>query len=62
MKKINFINILNVSTILYLIYFIFRYIDLTNKNLIQKTNINIYFYILIINIIYFILKRIKKGV
>lgn len=62
MKKINFINILNVSTILYLIYFIFRYIDLTNKNLIQKTNINIYFYILIINIIYFIIKRIKKGV
>ena len=61
MKKINFINILNISTILYLIYFIFRYIDLLNKNLIQKTNINIYFYILIINIIYFILKRIKKG-
>lgn len=62
MKKINFINILNVSTILYLIYFIFRYIDLTNKNLIQKTNINIYFFILVINIIYFILKRIKKEV
>lgn len=62
MKKINFINILNISTILYLIYFIFRYIDLTNKNLIQKTNINLYFYILIVNIIYFIIKRIKKEV
>lgn len=62
MKKINFINILNVSTILYLIYFIFRYIDLLNKNLIQKTNINIYFFILVINIIYFIMKRIKKEV
>lgn len=62
MKKINFINILNISTILYLSYFIFRYIDLLNKNLIQKTNINIYFYILIINIIYFIVKRIKKEV
>lgn len=62
MKKINFINILNISTILYLSYFIFRYIDLLNKNLIQKTNINLYFYILIINIIYFIIKRIKKEV
>lgn len=60
MKKINFINILNISTILYLSCFIFKYIDLTNKNLIQKANINIYFYILIINIIYFIIKRIKK--
>lgn len=58
-KKIDLINILNISTILYLIYFIFRYIDLVNKNLIQKANINLYVYILLINIFYFIIKRIK---
>lgn len=58
-KKIDWINILNISTILYILYFIINYIDLINKNLIQKANINLYIYILLINIFYFIRKRIK---
>ena len=59
-KKIDLINIFNISTILYISYFIIKYIDLVQKNLIPKANINVYMYILIINIIYFILKKIKK--
>ena len=59
-KKINWISIINISTITSITFFIFRYIDLVNKNLIQKANINFYVYILIINIIYFIYKRIRK--
>ena len=58
-KKIDLINIFNISTILYISYFIIKYIDLVNKNLIQKANINLYVYILIINIIYFIIKKNK---
>lgn len=58
-KKIDWINILNISTILYILYFIIKYIDLVNKDLIQKANINLYVYILLINIFYFIRKRIK---
>lgn len=59
-KKIDLINILNISTIISITYFICKYIDLINKNLIQKANINVYIYILIVNIIYFIYKRIRK--
>ncbi len=58
-KKIDLINILNISTIIYILYFIIKYIDLVNKNLIQKTNINLYFYILLVNVFYFIRKKIK---
>ena len=58
-KKIDLINILNISTIIYISCFILKYIDLVNKNLIQKANINLYVYILLINIFYFIRKRIK---
>lgn len=58
-KKIDLINILNISTIIYISFFIAKYIDLVNKNLIEKTNINLYVYILLINIFYFIRKRIK---
>ena len=58
-KKIDWINIVNISTILYILYFIIKYIDLVSKNLIQKANINLYVYILLINIFYFIRKRIK---
>ena len=59
-KKIDLINMLNILTIISITYFIFRYIDLVNKNLIEKININLYVYILIINIIYFVYKRIRK--
>lgn len=59
-KKIDLINILNISIIIYILYFIIKYIDLVNKNLIEKTNINSYIYILIANIIYFIITRIRK--
>ena len=58
-KKIDLINILNISTIIYISFFMVKYIDLVNKNLIQKANINLYVYILLINIFYFIIKRIK---
>lgn len=58
-KKIDLINILNISTILYITCFFLKYIDLVNKNLIEKTNINLYFYILLINLFYFIIKKIK---
>lgn len=58
-KKIDLINIINIFIILYILYFIIKYIDLVNKNLIEKTNINLYVYILLINIFYFIRKRIK---
>lgn len=58
-KKIDWINILNISAIIYISCFILKYIDLVNKNLIQKANINLYVYILLINIFYFIRKRIK---
>ena len=59
-KKIELINILNIATIISITYFIYKYIDLVNKNLIKKTNINIFIYILIANIIYFVIKRIRK--
>lgn len=58
-KKIDLINILNISTILYITCFFLKYIDLVNKNLIEKTNINLYVYILLINLFYFIRKKIK---
>ena len=58
-KKIDLINILNISAIIYISYFIIKYIDLVNKNLIEKASINIYVYILFANILYFIKKRIK---
>lgn len=58
-KKIDLINILNISTIIFITYFICKYIDLVSKNLIQKANINLYVYILLINIFYFIIKKIK---
>ena len=58
-KKIDLINILNISAIIYILFFIAKYIDLVNKNLIQKANINLYVCILLINLFYFIIKRIK---
>ena len=58
-KKIDWINIFNISTIIYISFFMVKYIDLVNKNLIQKANISLYVYILLINIFYFIIKRIK---
>jgi len=58
-KIFDFLFILNLSTILYLIYFILKYLDLANKNQIKSTNINIYFWILILNIFIFV-KRLSK--
>ena len=58
-KKIDWINILNISTIIYISCFFLKYVDLINKNLIEKTNMNLYVYILLINVFYFIRKRIK---
>lgn len=58
-QKLDFLFILNSIIITYLVYFIFTYIDLVNKNQISKTNINIYIYFLILNIAMFV-KRIIK--
>lgn len=58
-QKLDFLFILNSIIITYLVYFIFTYIDLVNKNQIAKTNINIYIYFLILNITMFV-KRIIK--
>lgn len=56
-QKLDFLFILNSIIITYLVYFIFTYIDLVNKNQITKTNINIYIYFLLLNIAMFV-KRI----
>lgn len=58
-QKLDFLFILNLTSITYLVYFILKYIDLVNKNQIAKTNINIYIYFLILNIAMFV-KRIIK--
>ncbi len=58
-KKLDFLFILNLASIAYLIYFIFTYIDLVSKNQIAKTNINIYIYFLIVNIVMFV-KKLSK--
>lgn len=56
---LDFLTLLNLTSITYSIYFIITYIDLVNKNQIAKTNINIYIYFLILNIAMFV-KRLTK--
>lgn len=56
---LDFLFILNLTNITYLTYFIIKYIDLVNKNQIAKTNINIYIYFLVLNIVMFV-KRLTK--
>lgn len=58
-KKLDFLFILNLTNITYLVYFILKYIDLVSKNQITKTNINIYFYFLLVNIVMFVRKLTK---
>lgn len=56
---LDFFTLLNLTSITYSIYFIITYIDLVNKNQIAKTNINIYIYFLVLNIVMFV-KRLTK--
>ena len=58
-KILDFFTLLNLISITYLTYFMFRYIDLVSKNQIKATNINIYIYFLVINVAMFV-KRLTK--